>query len=153
MWRGWLAGVVLALVVVGCGGRDLAPYQAAIDELGLPPTWHIAQTTTKSQGGQSGCVELINGTCPSVTRYYVVVGALADVLQTANIAVAAEGFGGIEVTHPACDVVSSGPPCYLTGTKGELAIDVNVYRPGDDVDQLGLSRPDAAIVRIIVHRH
>lgn len=107
MWRGGLAGAVLALVVLGCGGRDLAPYQAAIDQLGLPPTWHIAQTTTQSQGGQGGCVELINGTCPSVTRYYVVVGALPDVLQTANIAVAAEGFGGIDVTHPACDLVSS----------------------------------------------
>ena len=148
-----LAQVVIALVLVGCGGRDPAPYLATLDNLTLPSTWQVAQTTVNAQGASNGCVELVNGQCPSVTRYFLVAGEPSEALRDANAAVAAQGFGDMEVTHPACDVVSSGPPCYLTATNGDMAIDVNVYRPGDDVDQLGLSKPNETIVRMIVHRH
>ncbi len=151
MWR--LAGAALAFLVLGCGGRDPSPYVAALDALSLPGTWQVAQTTVKAQGASDGCVELINGQCPSVTRYFLVAGEPSEALQAANVAVAAQGFGDVQVTHPACDVESSGPPCYLTATSGDMEIDVNVYRPGDDVDRLGLSKPDETIVRMIVHRH
>ena len=153
MWRAWLGGAAIALLVLGCGGRDPSPYVATLDSLTLPQAWQVAQTSVKAQGAANGCVELINGQCPSVTRYFLVARQPTDALQDAKAAIAAQGFGDVEVTHPACDVVSSGPPCYLTARTGDIAIEVNVYRPGEDVDQLGLSKPDETIVRMIVHRH
>ncbi len=64
----------------------------------------------------------------------------------------AEGFSGVEVANPGCDVSSSGPPCSFYATKDELRIEVGIYRPGDNVDQLGLATGDQATVRMIVRR-
>jgi hypothetical protein len=152
MKRGIVAAAI-AMLAFACGGRDVAPYQAALDALPLPTNWHVAQTTPKSQGGVNGCVELTDSTCPSVTRYFLVDGRLPDILQQAKTAAAAGGFTNTDVSHPECDVISSGPPCSLVATNDQMVIAMGIYRPGDDVDQQGLAAQDRAIVRMIIRRN
>jgi len=148
MKRGIVAAAI-ATLAFACGGRDVAPFAAALDALPLPSTWRIAQTITESQDGAEGCIEMVNAKCPSVTRYFVVTGGLTDLLMEAKRAAAAGGFTNIEVTHPDCDVISSGPPCSLVATNDEMRIDIGIYPPGRDVDGLGLATPDQATVRMI----
>lgn len=143
---------IAALLVLGCGGRDPAPYVATLDGLSLPSNWEIAETTIQSQGGQDGCIEALNARCPTVVRYFVVSGELADVLSEAEDAVSAAGFESIDVRHPACDSTLSGPRCAFDGGKEGMAIQVNVYPPGNDVDGLGLARPGLATVRMTLSR-
>lgn len=144
--------IAIALLVLACGGRDPAPYVETLDGLDLPSTWQVAQTTVQSQGGQDGCVEALNARCPTVTRYFLVSGELTNVLEQAQIALAGQGFANIEVVDPECDSTLSGPKCVLTAAKEGMSIQVNIYPPGEDVDQLGLSKPDLATVRITLSR-
>jgi hypothetical protein len=139
--------VLLVLLVSGCGG-DPAPFQSAVDGLAFPSTWEVAKTVVK--GGSSGCMAVANPYCPSVTRYFTVTGDLPDLFQSAKRAIVADGFGNLEESFPTCDLDTNGAPCSITATKGDLRIEVNLYRPGDDVDSLGISKPDHATVRIVV---
>jgi hypothetical protein len=151
--RSGIAAIAIALLVLGCGGRDPAPYVATLDGLDLPSNWGVAQTTVQSQGGANGCIEALNARCPTVVRYFVVAGELTDVLSEAEDAVGAAGFGSIDVRHPACDSTLSGPRCSFDGAKEGMAIQVNVYPPGEDVEGLGLARPGLAMVRMTLNRH
>jgi hypothetical protein len=135
------------VLVSGCGG-DPARFQAAVDGLPLPSTWQVAKTVVK--GGSSGCLAIDNPYCPSVTRYFTATGDLPDVFQNAKRAIVAEGFGHLEESFPNCDLDTNGAPCSITAIKGDLRMEVNLYRPGDDVDSLGISIPDHATVRIVV---
>src|SRR6185369_6594510 len=106
------------------------------------------------QGGADGCFEVINGNCPSITRYYVTSGPLPDLMKLANDAAAANGFDDIVISDPVCDSATStiAPACFMTAKKSDMALEVTVYRPGVDVDGLGISVPDHATVRMIL-RH
>jgi hypothetical protein len=147
MWGMRVLVFVLAVLVGGCGG-DPAPLQAEIDGLDLPATWQVAKTVVQS--GASGCVTFDNPYCPSVTRYFVVSGDLPDVFQQAKGAIVKEGFGKLEEAFPHCDLNTDGPPCSMNATKGALRMEVDLYRPGKDVDSLGVSTADHATVRIVV---
>jgi hypothetical protein len=145
--RGMRVVVLLALLVLlvsGCGG-DPAPQEAAVDSLQLPSSWQTAKTISTS-----GCLKISNPDCPSVARYFLVGGDLPDLFQEAKSAIVAEGFGGIQELFPKCDFNTDSAPCSLLGTKGELSIQVDLFRPGKDVDSLGISVADRATVRIIV---
>lgn len=143
-WRA--AGAVLALVVAGCGG-DPAPLQAAVDGLSLPASWAIARTVVK--GGPSPCLGIGDPYCPSVTRYYLVSGALPDLFQVAKDAVE-EDFTDVQGIFPSCDLKTNGSLCSINGAKGNIHIEVNLYRPGDDVDSLGIANPDRVTIRFVV---
>lgn len=145
--------MAIALLLLACGGRDAAPLVATLDALSLPATWQVARTDVKAQGGPGGCVELLEPDCPRVTRYYLVSGELTDVLEQAQVALEGQGFDDVKVIDPDCDSTLSGPKCVLTAAMEGMAIQVNVHPPGEDVDQLGLSRPDSAMVRITLSRH
>jgi hypothetical protein len=139
--------VALALLASGCGG-DPAPFQAAVDGLSLPSTWQITKTVV--EGGPTGCLAIDNPNCPSVFRYYSVRGDLPDLFQQAETAIVAEGYGELQELFPSCDLNTDSSPCGLTATKDDIKIAVDLYRPGRDVDSLGISVPDRAIVRMIV---
>jgi len=145
--------VALAVLLMGCGAQDPAPYLATLDGLSLPPSWEVASTEVESQDGSNGCIEAVNLHCPSVTRYLLVSGELTDVLDQVKAALGEGSFRDIEVHSPACDSTLSGPRCSMTGTKEGMVIQVNIYPPGEDVDQLGLSRLDLAMVRLILSRN
>jgi hypothetical protein len=149
-----LVAIAIALSVLGCGGRDVAPYLATLDGLGLPSDWQVLRTEVRSQGGQDGCVEVIDGHCPSVTRYYAASGPLPAILQAVNDRAAASGFADISVVDPACEAATSSveAACFLAATKNDMAVLVTVYRPGSDVDGLGVSLPEMPTVRIILRR-
>lgn len=137
----------MTLLVGGCGGGS-APLQAAVDELTLPSTWEVAKTVV--QGGSSGCIAIANPNCPSVTRYFVVTGDLPDLFQEARTAVVAGGFSGLEELSPECDRDTSGAPCGINATKGDIRIQIDLYRPGQDVDSLGVAIPEHPTVRVIL---
>ena len=147
--------VLVSLVVFGCGGHDPAPYLAAVDDLRFPPTWRIAHTTVMSQGGPNGCIELVDGHCPTITRYFLVDGSLSDSLDETQTAVASQGFVDIKVGAPSCDAAASSvaPSCSLTAAKDDMALQITLYRPGTDVDGLGISTTDRGTVRLILHRN
>ena len=149
MWGMKVLVVVLAVLIGGCGA-DPAPLQAAVDGLPLPPSWQVAKTVV--EGGSSGCVTIANPNCPSVFRYYAVSGDLPDLFQQARTALVAEGYEGLEELSPNCDRNTDSSPCGLSATKGHIKIAVDLFRPGRDVDSLGISVPDHAIVRIIVRQ-
>ena len=135
---------LLALVMAGCGG-DPVPQQAAIDSLTVPSSWQAAKTISSA-----GCLKIANPDCPSVIRYFLVPEDLPAAFQEAKAAIVAAGFGDVSALFPNCDLNTNGSPCMLLGTQGDLGIQVDLFRPGKDVDSLGVSAADRATVRIII---
>ena len=87
--------------------------------------------------------------CPSVTRYYSVVGALPDLYQQARGALAEAGFGDIQDTRPSCDLLTNAAPCSITATRDGVRIEVYVFPADQDVDALGIAVPGQPTVRIV----
>lgn len=150
-----IVALMLSVVALGCGGRDIAPYPTTITDLALPSTWQVVKTIVQTQGGQPSCVELIDGNCPAITKYYVVDGKLSSLLSDVQDAASRHGFADIRVNSPDCATATSSvaAACFMTASKGEMALEVTVYRPGQDVDGLGISVADLATVRLILHHN
>jgi len=148
-----LAATAAMLLLGACAGRDPAPFVAELDGLALPSTWQVAQTDVRSQGGDSGCIELINPDCPRITRYYLVSGELRDILEEARQALVSHGFVNSEVVYPNCDSALSGSKCFFNAAKTGMEVSVNLYAPGEVVDHLGMPTSDMATVRITINRH
>jgi hypothetical protein len=116
-----------------------------MDAIAFPSSWEFGKTTIKD-----GCSPLGDPYCPSVTRYVLAGEDLVSVYAEARAAVAAAGFGQIQDISPHCDGVAGGPSCGLFAQKNGARLDLNVYAPGQDVDQLGLAAADQATVRVII---
>jgi hypothetical protein len=117
------------------------PYQAAIDALALPASWEAVKTVVAP--GRDFCV-----TCPSVSRYYVAAGEMPDVLKEAEQAIRQAGYTDVQTSDPNCDRNSNGAVCSITARNGQVLLITALYRPGDDVDGLGLARAGVPLIRI-----
>jgi hypothetical protein len=133
----WL--VAAALLVVACS--DTRPYVAAVDALPLPATWEVVKTDVGL--GISFCVN-----CPHVSRYYLASGDMPAVLKQIEQAIREAGYTDVQTSDPACDRNGNGALCSITARNGRFLLIAAVYRPGDDVDHLGLSRAGIPMVRI-----
>ena len=120
----------------------------------MPSAWQVVKTITRGNGGETGCVQLADPMCPSVTRYYIVPGALPDLYQQARTALVQSGFGEIEDHSPNCDALTyGGPLCSLLTTKDDVLIQISLYPSDQNVDGLGIATPGQPTVRIIAeHR-
>ncbi len=145
--------LAFALLVAACAG-DVDPYRAAVEALPFPAAWQVTKTITRGNGGETGCVQLADPMCPSVTRYYSVTGALPDLYQQARTALVQSGFGKIEDHWPSCDALTyRGPLCSLLTTKGDVLIQIALYPSDENVDGLRDRHSGQATVRIIAqHR-
>ena len=97
--------LAFALLVAACAG-DVDPYRAAVEALPFPAAWQVTKTITRGNGGETGCVQLADPMCPSVTRYYSVPGALPDLYQQARAALVQGGFGDVRDNAPNCDLLT-----------------------------------------------
>jgi hypothetical protein len=134
-------GLILAVVVLVGACSDTGPYQAAIDALPVPPTWEVQKTVAGL--GMSFCLN-----CPHVERYFLSEGAMPAVLKEAEQAIHEAGYTDVETSDPNCDRNTNGALCSITARSDQVLMLVNVYRPGDDVDHLGLARAGIPMVRI-----
>ena len=145
--------LAFALIVAACAG-DVDPYRSAVEALPLPSAWQVMKTIARGNGGETGCVQLADPMCPSVTRYYSVPGALPDLYQQARTALVQTGLGDIEDHWPSCDALTyRGPLCSLLATHGDVRIQIALYPSDENVDGLGIATPGQPTVRIIAeHR-
>jgi hypothetical protein len=140
--RSVLLIAVVALGLAGC--RDTKPYTEALDSLALPASWEVVKTLT--QPSTDVCVN-----CPQVLRYYVATGELTDLLEELKAAVTNAGFASLQIGSPTCELNdNTGLACTVTATKNDIRLLGIVYRPGSDVDSLGLSQPGKSTLRITV---
>ena len=145
--------LAFALLVAACAG-DVDPYRAAVEALPFPTAWQVTKTITRGNGGETGCVQLADPMCPSVTRYHSVPGALPDLYQQARAALVQGGFGDVRDFAPNCDWLTyGGPLCSLLATNGDVLIQINLYPSDENVDGLRVGIPGQPTVRIIAqHR-
>jgi hypothetical protein len=133
----WL--VAATLIVVACS--DARPYVAAVDALSLPATWEVVKTDVAS--GMGFCAN-----CPHVTRYYLAPGEMPALLVQIEQVIRQAGYTDVRASDPAFDRNGNGALCTVTSRNERFLLIAGVYRPGDDVDHLGLSRADIPMVRI-----
>lgn len=133
----WLLAVLL--VLVGCS--DARQYEAALDALAFPPSWEIAKTVVAPS--TDFCAS-----CPRVSRYYLAEGEMPAVLKQAEESVHQAGYTDVQTSDPNCDRNSNGAVCSITARSDRVLLIVAVYRPGDDVDGLGLARDAISLIRI-----
>ena len=145
-----LFGLVTAVLVLA-PGPSAAEYEAALDDLDVPPAWEIAKTTVKATGTLGGCTRFFDGYCPSVTRYSFADGQPSEVFATAKEMLQGAGLTIDREFNPLCDTPPSAPACSFNASSDTIEIDVNVYNPGDG-DGLVDERPDRVLVRMTVHR-
>jgi hypothetical protein len=134
----WLL-LAIALLIGGCS--DARPYEAAVDALAVPRTWETVKTVVGS--GMGFCL-----TCPHVNRYYLAPGEMPTVLDEAEQVIREAGYLDVHTSDPQCDRNSNGALCSITARSDRVLLLVNVYRPGDDVDRLGLSRGGVPMIRV-----
>lgn len=143
-----LLPIVVAILLVGCGGPDAAHYEAVLDELPIPAAWELVQTTVRAPGGEIDCARIFSS-CPSVARYYLVAGNPIDAYPDAKQMLAAAGFTLDLDTGPKCDLPPTGPACVLQGRRDSDVVRVAINNPGDDADGLGIAEKDRSIVNVM----
>jgi hypothetical protein len=147
----WSLSLGFALLLAGCAG-DVGPYLGAVDGLALPPSWQVAKTLTRGNGGESGCVQFADPMCPSAIRYYNSAGALPDLYQEARSAGVASGVGSIEDVAPNCDLITNGARCVIIATRDAVQIEFYFFPDGQDVDAIGVAISGLPTVRVIAER-
>jgi hypothetical protein len=150
---GLVAVIVLiyAVSVLGPGPRATT-IEGVVDGLQLDPGWTIEKTIVEETGYVGGCSRFldIGNRCPSVTRYYLADARFGDAVTAAHRMV--EGAGAVIdwEADPGClTATNSSGACFLYGNVGDIRLAVNVYRPGEGDDGLGIARPDRVLVRLI----
>jgi hypothetical protein len=133
----WLVAV---LVLVGACS-DAQPYEAALDALAVPPSWELVKTVVAPS--TDFCA-----TCPRVSRYYLAAGEMPAVLDEAEQAIREAGYSDVQTSDPNCDRNSNGAVCSITARSEQILLIAALYRPGDDVDRLGLARAGVPMIRI-----
>lgn len=139
--------IVIAVLVMGCGGPNAAYYESLLDDLAIPPTWELVHTTVQEPGGLNDCAPVFQG-CPSVTRYYLVAGKPVDAYPEAKQVLATAGFSLDLDSGPECDLPPNGPACDLFGVRDSDHVRIAINNPGDDIDSLGIARDDRSIVQV-----
>jgi hypothetical protein len=151
-----VVAVVLGGVLLGCGGPDVSRYQGLLDKMAIPPAWQLVHTTIQRPGGpdhevsasrltdDTDCSRLALS-CPAVIRSYLAPGTPSELLPVAQKMFADAGYSIDEVIRPDCDGGSSGA-CVLVSIQGTDRIAIHFYDPGDDLQGLGVARPDHSIL-------
>jgi hypothetical protein len=136
---------VIALVFLLGGCSDSRPYEAALDGLAVPPTWEAVKTVIAPS--TDFCM-----TCAQVSRYYLAEGELPNVFAQAEQAIRAAGYSDVHPSDPNCDRNSNAALCSISARSETVLLIAALYRPGDDVDRLGLARADRPLIRITAKR-
>jgi hypothetical protein len=83
-----------------------------------------------------------------VTRYYSVPGELPDLYQQARAAVVQSGFADVQDTSPNCDLITNAARCSIAAASADVRIEVYIFGPGEDPDQVGVGVLEQPTVRI-----
>jgi len=142
-----VAAAALALVVLGCAGRDPSYYQGVLDELPVPPGWEQVREVIRAPGAELNCSPVVNDPCPRVYRYYLVEGQPADAYPETKQMLAATGFAISEEPNPQCDA-SSISACTVVGVRAEDVLVVSLFYPGADPEELGLPDDGRTLIRV-----
>ncbi len=144
-----LLTVVVAVLVVACSGPNAAHYEAVLDELSIPSTWELADTTVRAPGGEIDCAPFLTSYCPSVARYYLVdAGAAIDAYGKAKQLLIEAGFEIQNEFLPKCDTSTSGAACTVVAALDSDVVELAVYNPGEDTEGLGIAQKGRSIVRV-----
>jgi len=142
-----LAAAALALAVFGCAG-DPAYYQSVLDELAVPPGWEQVREVIRAPGAELECTPIFTEPCPRVYRYYLVDGQPAGAYPQTKQMLEAAGFAIDEEFDPECDSPTA-TACAVVAARAEDQLDVSLFKPGEDLDGLGLAREGRTLIRII----
>jgi hypothetical protein len=154
-----VAVLVAALLCVGACRAGPGPdhYAAVLDGLGVPPAWALVHTTVQSQTGPDHAVDpsrsqddigCFEGTCPAVTRFYLVGVPASGVLAAARDLLTAAGFTIGHSAGPACDIPPGGLACGVEGTRGTDYVEVTIYKPGTTASGIGSGEPSKVVVTL-----
>jgi hypothetical protein len=139
--------VLVAVLVLACGGPDAARYAATLDEIAVSEDWEAARTIVHAPGGDIDCTPTPFSDCPYVVRFYIVDGTQVDTYQELLAAVTLSGFTLQREFDPECD--GQTDPCGFTALREADQIFVAVYPPGRD-DGTGVARADRVTARVTV---
>jgi hypothetical protein len=142
-----VALAITALMARCANGPGASHYGAVLDELTIPAGWELADTVVSEPGGKVPC-ETILGSCPAVLRYYLVSGQPAGAFSEIKEMVTDAGFELTEVLEPGCPGLRANDrlACYLIAIRGPDLLNIHVYKPGIDPDELGIAREGHFVV-------
>jgi hypothetical protein len=155
--RTGLIGLLLASLIAGCGGPDVSHYQSLLEKLAIPADWQLVHTTVQRPGGSDHRVDPSRSaddidcsrlavSCPTVIRSYLVPGTPTELLPVAQKLLTDAGYSIDQVIQPKCEGTPSGPACSVMSIEGTDRLSINLYNPGEDIQGLGVARPDRSIV-------
>jgi hypothetical protein len=144
-----LLAFALTAIVGGCAVPDVAPYQAILDELPAPDGWELGLSKAITPHTEPNCGGLF-GDCPRAFRYYIARGTGADIYAAAKSMVTGSGFEVDQEIRPSCNAdPPRTPACGLTASRDSAFLQVSIFNPGEDPDDVGISANDAFQVRLI----
>lgn len=143
---------VVAVLVFGCVAPvpDAAQYEAVLDELAIPADWDLALSKVIAPDTEPNCGGLF-GDCPRAFRYYLVDGETgSDAYVNAKAMVIAAGFEVEQEVRPNCDAdPPRTPACGFSASRDSNGLQVSLFNPGKDPDNVGVAGPDRMQVRLI----
>jgi hypothetical protein len=142
--------MLAAGLVATCGVPDVARYQAILDELAVPPTWDLALSKVITPDTEPNCGGLF-GDCPRAFLYYLVDAETgADAYAEAKAMITTAGFEVDQEIRPTCDAdPPRTPACGMSASKDSDFLQVSLFNPGEDPDNVGVADPNRMQVRLI----
>ena len=145
-----LARVAVLAVACVASVPDAAHYQAVLHDLAVPPAWDLALSKVITPDTEPNCGGLF-GDCPRAFRYYLVDGETgSDAYAEAKAMVIAAGFEVEQEFRPNCDAdPPRTPACGFSASRDSDGLQVSLFNPGEDPDNVGVADPDRMQVRLI----
>lgn len=149
MIRKYLVPIAVVFIVLGCTSVDPARYVAILDELAVPTTWELAQTRVVTPDTDPGCSSLM-GSCPRAIQYFLSDVAGADAYADAMEMLSGSGFEVELEISPGCDEdPHRTPACGIFATRGSDLVQVSLFNPGEDPDNVGVAETDRMQIRLV----
>lgn len=152
-----LVALVIVATLAGCWGHTgpgAAYYAELLASLEVPAGWELAHTREREgMFGPNACGPG-DSTCPGAHRYYHVEGFPLEGYPVARQAVVDGGFEITRENEAACDPQRQGAgSCRLVARRGSDAVEVLLYEPGRDVDDLGIGREGLYVIEVRAYQY
>lgn len=146
----WILTIVISTILSGCAPvPDVARFQATLDALVVPDGWELALSRIVTPATQPNCGGLF-GDCPRAYRYYLADGTGGDVYAAARAMTIGAGFTLDQEIRPSCDAEPARTPaCSFTASRDSELLQVSIFNPGEDPDNVGVAASDGMRVRVI----
>jgi hypothetical protein len=136
------------VIAAGCQAQDPARFVSILDELRVPQSWEVVTTMIHSTDSADGCTPGVIA-CPWVARYFLTEQTPAEAQPDAKEALIQTGFKIDEEVAPECDLPPGGAACSLIASRAPDMIQLSLYSPGIDPDNVGVSDPERSLIRVI----